>query len=275
MGGYMKIFVKVTRYFQWASLFIFLNFFSLFGTIEEKSFTDEIEINNFDESLLLQNEDVTKSIFQPNSLSLVDYTEKNFLFRGNIPVNDDTYAYEELVEAIKKNATDNNLDLNDDFKLTVINLIGHPTLEEAEASKIQYHFFKKYPEKGTLHYHSIYTLNPCANIKIEKYLHVDMVPELMTKIHNLMIENGSTQNVIYIHDWDGKDKVAQVSACYLMQHKNKSYKSVIEMNEKILKRELNPASIKAISLYASYLRDYKKMASIGPIEQSKPICENK
>lgn len=79
----------------------------------------------------------------------------------------------------------------------------------------------------------------------------------MNRIHDTMTKNN--------HCWSGRDRTGEVSACYLMRYKNKSYQSVMETNETIAKRKLRLFSINAIRLYGLYLRDVKKISSIGSI----------
>ncbi|MGL4348658.1 MAG: protein-tyrosine phosphatase family protein [Chlamydiales bacterium] len=264
----MKIFVESIKHFPFVSFLIILNSMVLFGAAEELSFSEQEYNNSFYKYLSHEFKNLQHAknpLFKPNRLFLVDHTENNFLFRGNVPINNETFAYEELIETIKKSAADNNLDLKDDFKLTVISLLNSFT--ESETKKIEKNFFMQYPEKGRVYFHAIYgdLLNPCLKKDLNSYFIIDRIPELMTRIHDRMTKNSPRQHVIYVHCWSGRDRTGEVSGCYLMEYNNKSYKSVMKTNETIAKRKLRPFSINAIRLYGLYLRDVKKIPSVGTI----------
>lgn len=194
-----------------------------------------------------------------------------FFFRGNLPEKNKAFEHDELVAAIKAYVAKEGGHLQDNFKIMDLSFLNN--LLDHEAIEIEKEWFKNHPETGCFWHHSLYgaLVNPVdleAKVRdaIARDHDVDGLKTLMSHLGKIIQTPCGCDFVVYIHCRAGKDRTGEASACYLMQYKGYSYKDAVAFDEKVAKRKLSPLSMNAIRWYGFYLRDIKKMSTIGEID---------
>lgn len=209
--------------------------------------------------------------FKDDVLALVDHKNNVFLLRGRLPEKDGQFAYDGLVEDIKRCISKHETTLSSDFKLMCISLMSH--VQEHEKIEIEEKWFAAHPEKGCLWNFPIFgalinpvTLSVDAREAILRHYDIDDLKYLMTNLKTFLNTECPSDLVIYIHCALGKDRTGEVCASYLMEFKGYSYKKAVALDEKIAKRNIKTHELNAIRWYAFYLRDIQGVSSVGEID---------
>lgn len=203
-------------------------------------------------------------------LYLLDESDHRFLFRGKHPEKDGKLCYEELRSQIREYVSKRGKSLSNDFKVICVSLLNWFEFKERNA---ELGWFYKQPDKGMLFRFPIFGcfIDP---LSLSPWLRKTLIRKNPDNLHSLMhllryLLHGpyysGSDVVIYLHCYAGKDRTGEAAACYLMQYKGYSYREAISINTSIAKRNLRRLSLNAIRWYALYLRDIRKISTIGPI----------
>jgi len=207
------------------------------------------------------------------TIHYVDYHRGtgNYIFRGNTPLSNDGFPYEELMREIKHIAN-NKLHriIGDNPYLIDISLINN--IAEESHLKIEELFFKNNPDKGELVNHPIYgalTSPNCypKNIRkeMEKIPNIDNMSQLLSTIKEKIDHKKDRPQIIYIHCQSGFDRTGEVIAAYQMRYSQCSYESAYTNANKIAGRPINNYCHAGLQWYAYYLQDIENLTSIGAI----------
>ncbi len=216
--------------------------------------------------------------FNPELLDLLDVQKNSFLFRGNLPEGEGKFSYDLLIESIKNYLEKHQVHFQKDFELIDLSLLNY--FIEADWIEIEKNWFIQHPDTGYFLLNPLYGnpfdptcfSEPLRNLILTHH-DVDGLQKLIPKIKEIVMKSGekkskgsSRDRVVYIHSNAGKDRTGEAASCYLMEYKGMSYKDVIILNQKIIGREIRTLSKNAIRWYAYYLRDIKKLSSVGDID---------
>lgn len=220
---------------------------------------------------LLSNEKSTNQEhnFDPSLFYLVDQVDKNFLFRGNMPQENGTFAYEQLTSSIEDTLSKLGINLPSDYQLHDLSLLHDGEEQDID---IEQSWFKNNPGTGSFQLHSLFGtfFNPVdfpafiRNYFLTNY-DIDGLRVLTTEMRNIL-EQSPPYLVMYVHCELGKDRTGEAVACYLMHYKGYSYTDAINLDDKIANRPVGPHHLNAIRWYAFYLRDFEGISTIGSIE---------
>ena len=207
-----------------------------------------------------------KDQFDPNSVRIVDQIGRNLLVRGNHPISNGQFAYEQLKQAIDAQLSmRRSKSLSPNFLLINISLmqLGEFSLEnEWFARNSHFGCYWNRPVVGSL-------LSPDKFTKHERnaYFAASDIIELnqfIDKIHSLLSSNCGRPVVVYIHCKSGKNRTGEVIACYRMKYMGMSYKEAVKANTDAF-GEIHEINQNAIKWYALYLKEVEGMNSIGDI----------
>lgn len=207
--------------------------------------------------------------FNNNLLYLLDRNDNTYFFRGNIPLRDGKFCYEELKDQIQNYLLEYGRPISTDFKLICISLLNN--FADRKECMIESKWFSCHPDKGCIWRYPLfgYCCSPFyipQNLrKVFYFTDTDGVRYLVRYLKKLVDFDYGEDVVIYMHCYAGKDRTGEASACYLMQYKGYSYSSTMSLNQQIARRKLQLMSINAIRWYAYYLREVCHLTSIGKI----------
>lgn len=214
--------------------------------------------------------DDTSGDFNPNLLNLVDENGGTYLFRGNLPENDGSFCYSDLIASMNASLAPMGKSLSENVQLLDLSFLNY--VAEAEMVEIEKKWFKANADSGQFWLDSLYgaLINPCdlsdwLRKFILKHHDVDGLKALMTQLKSKMDAQNETDCAIYMHCNAGKDRTGEAAACYLMQFKGYSYDEAIQLDLQIADRPLRDLSVNAMRWYAFYLRDVMNLVSIGTI----------
>jgi len=72
-----------------------------------------------------------KDCFDPKRIRLIDFHKDSYLFRGNVPIIDGSFAYDQLKLSLNDVAIQNNHNLPDQYTLVIISLLNYRDDPEA------------------------------------------------------------------------------------------------------------------------------------------------
>ncbi len=212
--------------------------------------------------------------FKPDRLRLVycDDVSGNCLFRSNLPVTNAKFAYDDLVQSMRRAYRARiGLSLPMRFELVDVSLLNWFT--DSQALQIEQGFFKLHPEKGKFVHHAIYGAisSPEAYPEsIKEWL--EIVPS-MGEINDLQNTLGDMINTVHdqpqmivVHCRAGHDRTGEVIAAFQMRYLNMSYQEAYAKANAVAGRPLNPLSRYGLMWYAYYLRDVLGISTVGDIE---------
>jgi len=213
--------------------------------------------------------------FTPSLVSLIhqDPRSGNFLFRGNLPIEQNSFSYEDLVKALK-NATPGGA-LPAQFFLVDISLLNRINPQEDRHLTIEQRFWQQNPQLGKLLNHPVYgslsSPNSYPNAvrkKLEKIPTLSNTDALVDSLENLL-QSSQANNVplvLYIHCEAGKDRTGEVAASYAMKYLGSSYADAYANAKRIARRDISTLSRNELQWYAYFLKDIKQLATIGAIK---------
>ncbi len=220
-------------------------------------------------------ETAEKQKFNPKLVSLINKSADsgNFLFRGNMPLNANGFAYNELVAALKKASVGKNLP--EQFYLVDISLINSLNPQEASDLKIEQTFWHQNSSMGELLNHPVYGSLSSPNDypenvrkKLEKIPTLSNTDALLERIQSLLLarQQSGLPLVLYIHCEAGKDRTGEVAASYAMKYLGSSYADAYASAKRIANRDISTYSRNELQWYAYFLKDIKNLPNIGPIK---------
>ncbi len=228
---------------------------------------NEVPTISTDGAYLTENQET----FEPELVVVVDYNRGNFFVRGNIPIIDNKFAYDELEKTIRERLSAKGLSLSTDFLLVDISLLSAP--DELRFTAIEKEWYRKNPSLGCYWSHPLYGIQD-SPIGLSREVRREEIAQHKVKQLRIFLKNLRTmvttrcerEVVLYAHCRAGTDRVGEIAACYMMQYGGYSYDQVMAENRKIAGGEIHVGTQNAIAWYAFYLRDTKGVTTIGKIE---------
>ncbi len=212
-------------------------------------------------------------VFTPRKLRLVDYNplSGNYLFRGNMPIANGRFAYDELINTMNQRSIDKlETPLPEDAYILDISLISK--LNESHLLKHEQVFTHTNPDLMYLIHYPVYGAVSSPDYYPRSILHIMLnlpfigdVYSLVDKLRRWLNQERSRPMALFVHCQAGSDRTGMVIGTYQMQFLGKSYLEVIEEAEEIAGRPVKPLQKRGLKWIAYYLRDSKGIQSVGAI----------
>lgn len=210
--------------------------------------------------------------YHPDRTLLIDVYPQidptNFLFRGNMPVINGSFAYNEIVATMTSVAGKHNYTLPTNFTLMDVSYLN--IFEEKDLA-IERRFFEAHPELGKFDNTVIVgTILPPPQkhpdfIKdvVKEYieLSIDKLPDVMTYLHELLLQ--PTPTVIYSHCEAGTDRTGEVSGAYYMRYRNMTFTEALYIDNHVQDRDMYTLSRNAMQWYCFYLKFIKNYSQLS------------
>ena len=213
--------------------------------------------------------------FDPKKLRLVEYNSSsgNYLFRGNIPIKKQRFAYEELFAHMSEQSEKElGVPLPKDTLILVVSLISPFT--ENKLLQIEERYAERNSDSVRLYNHPIYGALSSPNLypqMLKGFMLygpiLDDVNELTPKIKKWMVMGRSRPKAIYVHCRVGSDRTGLVLGTYQMQYRGMPYKEAMAEAEEIAGRPLTWRHKRGLQWMAYYLRDHIGVQTVGNIKQ--------
>lgn len=180
--------------------------------------------------------------FDKSRLRIIGQNDKHFLVRGNLPIANDTFQYQELAGALDE------LTGTKEYRILVISLLNFLTAKETRNRYIEDKFFEGKvrinnrkvdykthfligslfsPEKVPLWLRKVF-------IKYYDFLTIDNMNLLMKEISKGM--NSPFPTIVYIHCSAGIDRAGYASGAFKMKFKDEPFEQVVKENLEIMKQ---------------------------------------
>jgi len=201
-------------------------------------------------------------------VQLVDYnsTNQRFLFRGNLPIINNTFAWFTLRDYLQKRATEADLILPYPYYLIDISLIRVDREIERRAYDEEIKFFQENPSYGELIHWPLRgdILSPwdeTSNLQeLSRNLsewQSDKLLERVKLIHDLLHKPNddiefSNPVVIYVHCRQGRDRTGELAGSYVLQYKNWRFDEILTYNRNLDMRV--PYNFYALGWYCRHLQ---------------------
>ena len=191
--------------------------------------------------VLLSIQTVVECDFDKSRLRIIGQNDEHFLVRGNLPIANNTFQYEELAGALDELTSTKN------YRILVISLLNFLTAKETRNRYIEDNFFEgkvrinnrkvdykthfligSYfsPEQVPLWLRKIF-------VKYYEFLTIDDMNLLMKEISKGM--NSPFKTIVYIHCSAGIDRAGYASGAFKMKFKDEPFEQVIKENLAIMK----------------------------------------
>jgi hypothetical protein len=201
--------------------------------------------------------------FHPDRTLLMDVYPRdlptNFLFRGNMPVVNGSFAYSEIVMTMRGVAGKLNYTIPANFTLIDVSYLN--IFEESDL-EIERRFFESHPELGKFDNRVIigsFLPPPQEDLSlikdiIKEYIDIsyDKLPELMTYFHSLLTLPSPT--VIYSHCEAGTDRTGEVSGAYYIRYLNMTFSDALYIDNHVQSRDMYKTSRNGMQWYCFYLK---------------------
>eukprot|EP00038_Savillea_parva_P030904 m.81263 g.81263 ORF g.81263 m.81263 type:complete len:238 (+) comp9400_c0_seq3:76-789(+) len=197
--------------------------------------------------------------FNPDRTRFIDQIGSNFLFRGNEPVINKTFAAAELRASLVSAAHTAGHELPANYTITDISF-DNPTEFPDEQAEIKY--FTNNPTAGRYINWIIVgflTAPPVKDPKLLKELvkagawDVDKVPDRMKTLHEYMTTPTQVPQVIYMHCEAGVDRTGEMSGAYYLKWQNMTLPQALEIDDHIENRNMEKWSLFALEWYCWHL----------------------
>ncbi len=223
----------------------------------------------------------TPSRFDPSRVHLIDSAAAtgSFLFRGNEPIRNMTFVYDELQTALANaSARVGGPPVAKGLFLVDVNLLelerGSIHIEEA--------FFAANPHLGIFQHKPIYgaltnPLDYAESVRkimardLDSWSH-DKLPSLMTWLHDGLTSKYHN-SVIYVHCEAGEDRTGEVSGSYYMRYLGMSFDKALSIDNTNTNRDIRCASARALLWYCFHLQG-KGMPVGSCIPQNQTYCSH-
>ncbi len=225
--------------------------------------------------------------FDENKVECV-YSNGNFhLVRGNFPGqvdhNPHEFFYDDLKRTIQKKILDANKDKSEITidKIDDISLITAIPKRALSEVMLEKNYYRQHSEIGEFINHPIWgqVIDPTKLTQEERKdlfdkrsVFPDHACELIENLKNESEGEYEKPKALYVHCEAGVDRTGEVIACFRMLAQGKSYQEAINEAEsfaiKTSQRSISKYSKMGIQWYAYYLKEIKKMDSIGDIHDN-------
>ena len=215
--------------------------------------------------------------FHPDRTRLIDtfkgkfYT--NYIFRGNMPVLNESFSYKELIGNLGEVLQKQNMTFpSSNFYMLDVTYVNSYLPGEEEDLSIEEKFWEANPAKGRiLHWPIIGSaLRPPGNEDVVKgvvknYIEhsEDRLDLKIPELHSLLnTEFSDSSWVIYSHCEAGVDRTGEMSGAYYMQYLDMSFQDALKVDDSIIKRDMYEVSRNALQWYCYYLKFEKGMGKL-------------
>jgi len=211
--------------------------------------------------------------FDPDRVSLVDTDGANLFFRGPVPIINGSFALSALKNRLAEVAANSSIELPLHYSLVDISFLDTIKPSEAADLKAEQAFWaSQQPSAGgqagrLIHWPIIGSpINPdsypkAVMVPMAKHfdtLGLDKVPDKMAAARALLEQQPNSSNplptVIYWHCEAGVDRTGEMSGCYAMMHKNRTYNQAFAFNTAVEGREMAKPSIHGMEWCCEWLR---------------------
>lgn len=212
----------------------------------------------------------------PNLVRLVqgDLATGNFLFRGNMPVANGAFQYDDLVQSMRNAAQAAGRTLPPQFRIIDISLVNELTPGEKNDLAVEMAYWNSHAGQGRLVNHPIYGsltsphLYPEAERRrLERKPSLGHVGQLVDDIQHLLTTRSAdgVPVLLYVHCEAGKDRTGETIAAWSMKYMGVSYVAALANANAIAGRDISRFSKNGLQWYAYDLKDYVGIPTVGPI----------
>eukprot|EP01147_Barroeca_monosierra_P003631 gene3631-6210_t len=183
-------------------------------------------------------------VFEFNVEIPVGYSHYNMLFRGDLPITNHTFVYDELVSTMTTAAKDAaNLTFPAKFYLIDLSLLNPTELPDEIVEK---NFFKNHPKLGQLFF---FQSSRTVWQRMAKNLtnwQLDKLPDKMMLLDQFLSVKKDLPNIIYIHCEAGMDRTGEMSGSYYMHSLNMTFQHALAIDNSIETRNIGIATTSSI-----------------------------
>ena len=212
----------------------------------------------------------------PNVVRLVqgDLSSGNLLFRGNMPVKEGVFQYDDLVQSMRNAAQAAGRALPAQFRIIDISLVNELTPGEKNDLAVEKAYWSSHPAQGQLINHPIYgsLTSPHdyptdVRMRLERKPSLGHLGDLIEKIHTLLTTRSAdgVPVLLYVHCEAGKDRTGEAIAAYSMKYMGVPYKAALVDADTIAGRDISRFSRNGLQWHAFYLTDVERIPTVGPI----------
>ena len=214
--------------------------------------------------------------FHPDRIRLIDTFQgeyySNYLFRGNMPVIDKKFCYEELIKTLGKVLQTHNFSLPSSYYMLDVSYINSYIPGEKEDFQTEKEFWEANSEKGQLlHWPIVGSLvRPPGDVSVIKdiinYYMKSTLDRLDVKLpvlhHALSTEHLNVSWFIYTHCEAGVDRTGEVSGAYYMQYLHMTFGDAVKVDNTITNRDMYEDSRNELQWYCYYLKFERGMKDL-------------
>ena len=214
--------------------------------------------------------------FHPDRTRLIDtfkgknYT--NYLFRGNMPIIDRKFGYNELMKTLGEVLQKHNLTLPSSYYMLDVSYINSYIPGEKGDFQAEKEFWEENSEKGQLLHWPIVgsTIRPPGDNTVIKGIinhymknSLDRLDIKLPVLHRaLTTEYSDVSWLIYTHCEAGVDRTGEVSGAYYMQFLNMTFEDAVKVDNTIVNRDMYEDSRNELQWYCYYLKFEKGMKDL-------------
>eukprot|EP00035_Acanthoeca_spectabilis_P008415 m.153438 g.153438 ORF g.153438 m.153438 type:complete len:229 (-) comp14349_c0_seq6:245-931(-) len=203
----------------------------------------------------------TAENFNPNRTRYIDNIGTNWLFRGNEPVINGSFAMSALRSSLAFAARSSGKILPDNFTITDISFLNP---SEQSDENVESKYFKGNPTAGKFINWVVVgdlTAPPVKDkallkemaTKFRSWDHDDL-PHRMDELHEYMTEPpASLPQVIYMHCEAGTDRTGEISGTYYLKWLNMTLPQALAVNNHIQNRDMSKYSLYALEWFCWFL----------------------
>ena len=227
------------------------------------------------EGLATNYQNETGGNFKPERVHLVAYNEQtgNYLFRGNMPLNSETFAYDELLGIMNVRSQEElGALLPESVKIIDVSLVNSIEKSEKRHLEKERSFFAQNPELGEVINRPIYGIPISVRHTHRKWRKhfskkwgKDKLESLINNLSTWLNKNQDIPVIIYVHCEAGFDRTGEVIAAYQLRFQGKSYHEAYQNAVEVAGRNISSFSKHGLQWYAYYLREVTRLPTIGDI----------
>ncbi|WP_066015862.1 dual specificity protein phosphatase family protein [Endozoicomonas atrinae] len=255
---------------------LFLAFSIIINAQSHQVFSTEEEILLSTEGLATSYQNETGGSFKPERVHLVAYNEQtgNYLFRGNMPLNSETFAYDELLGIMNVRSQEElGALLPESVKIIDVSLVNSIEKSEKRHLEKERSFFAQNPELGEVINRPIYGIPISVKHTHRKWRKhfskkwgKDKLESLINNLSTWLNKNQDIPVIIYVHCEAGFDRTGEVIAAYQLRFQGKSYHEAYQNAVEVAGRNISSFSKHGLQWYAYYLREVTRLPTIGDIQ---------
>ncbi|WP_299728197.1 tyrosine-protein phosphatase [uncultured Endozoicomonas sp.] len=252
------------RIFQRLSLYLLLALLSINVCANTPPATEALEKAHFHQH---------EEHFSPRKLRLVDinHHHSNFLFRGNMPLSHNHFAYDELMDSMSHELEKiHGAELPPNLLILDISLLN--TVVESSLLRIEEHYARTHPDRLLLIHHPVYgALSSPDHHHHALAHHLAHIPflegtyRLVESLHAHMSRDYGRPVAVFVHCKAGSDRTGMVIGAYQMLYLGMSYREAIQRAEEVAGRPIKYLQHNGLKWMAHYYRDVLGIHTVGEI----------